>query len=271
MKKLVMDEAVGGSFINLEINLNYSNEPTRPYEIPFIFSTLWEFLTVKGFLTVKEFSTVRGHGQRQRGPHTTIDVFAMFAPIASRRQNPCSFRTRLADELEEPPREDLGDGYARHANPLGIHVPGNPRLSPADMLFPETSHGSASTQVTGATKSGSNNPTTFSFSTVEEFSDTETVDPEQDNVNPKRRKPFASISSGARTTMAARGLKPNERCYRRAYEGDISDGWSVIPDVDISRIPTYGWSNVMKQSVQAVLLWRVGAKAGAATRKMSYD
>ena len=200
---------------------------------------------------------------------------AMFAPLASRRQDSCSFRTRLADE--EPPKADLDDGYAQHASPLGIYVPGNPRLSPADMLYPETTPDNVITQGTGPTKSGSNNPTNFSFFTVEEFSDTEMVDPEQDNVtcvSPKKRKPYASISSPharkrvARTTIAARSLKANQQCYGRVDDDDISDDWSVITDVDISRIPTYGPSDVMKQSVQAVLMRRAVAKARAARRKM---
>lgn len=204
-----------------------------------------------------------------------IQRIAMFAQETSGRQDSCSFRTRLVDE--EPLSTDLNDNYGQHTTPLGIHVTGNPCLSPADMLFPEACSDNVITQAHSPTKSGSNNSTNFSFFTVEEFSDTEMVDPLQDNntpSNPKKRKPLASMPSPharkrlSRTTVTARSLKASQPCHGRTDDDDISDDWSIITDIDMSRIPTFGPSDVMKQSVQAILMRRAVSKARAARRRV---
>lgn len=224
------------------------------------------------------------------------------SPMSSgARQDSCYFRTRL---LEEERSDELDDiMYAQPTTPLGRDLPGNPYISPADMLYPEstttitTSSSSENVvkRIRSAIKSESNDPINFSFLTVEEFTDTVMVDPLDENKgnaaasnnNSRKRKSLSSIQSFsqprkrvARTAITAlTTTRPGaHQCQGNGSgpgatnreEEDISDNWSLITDVDIARIPAYGPSAIMEmtQSIQALLFGRAMAKAREARRKM---
>lgn len=187
--------------------------------------------------------------------------------------------------------------YAQPNTPLGRDLPGNPYLPPSNILFPESPTSSESnvvTEIHPTTESGSNdNPTNFSFLTVEEFSDTVMVNALQDKKkengpsshNSKNQKSLNSIHSlslprkrVAKRMITVRNKRLSQQCQSNNNSGvdigaeveDISDDWSCITDMDVASIPIYGPSAIMEltQSVQTILWRQAMAKARQARRKM---